>query len=115
MQIIDNPTIGADIEVFLANKRTREVVSAEGIIKGTKENPYVWDTFNKYFAISLDNVLAEFCIPPARTNNEWYANIQKSLSYINSVIPVELGTMAAPSANLDPKYLRTGQTFWLRA
>lgn len=101
--------IGADIELFLQHKQTKEIVSAEGFILGTKENPFVFDKKNQYFATSLDNVLAEFCIPPAKTKAEFYNNIRKSIGYINKTIPNDLCTVALPSANLDIKYLQTEQ------
>lgn len=101
--------IGADIELFLQNKSTGEIVSAEGFIKGTKEDPFVFDKKSKYFATSLDNVLAEFCIPPAKTKAEFYNNIRKSVGYINMNLPEDLCTVALPSANLHEKYLQTEQ------
>lgn len=101
--------IGADIELFLQDKNTKEIVSAEGFILGTKDKPHVFDRANPYFATSLDNVLAEFCIPPAKTKAEFYNNIRKSIGYINRFIPHDLCTVALPAANLDEKYLQTDQ------
>lgn len=124
MKIINNPTIGADIEVFLIDRHENEIVSAEPYIKGTKHEPFIFDESNKYFAISLDNVAAEFCIPPAKTVVEWTSHIQKALDYIKSAIPEQLDVEIRPSAILDSKYLQTitAQTFgcepdlnvWLR-
>ena len=34
---INNVLIGGDHEVFLRNKKNKEIVTAEGIIMGTKE------------------------------------------------------------------------------
>lgn len=124
-ELIRNATIGADIEVFLKDNLKNEIVSAEPYIKGTKHEPFNFDTSNKYFAVSLDNVLAEFCIPPAQTVVDWVGNISKALEYIQSAIPENLSVVATPSAILKPKYLRTinAQTFgcegdlniWLKA
>lgn len=106
---IKNVTIGADVEVFLKNKTTGEIVSAEGHIKGTKEQPFIFDQTNKYFATSLDNVLAEFCIPPATNKAEFYNYLRKSLGYINNNIPKELCTAIVPAHSLDFKWLQTEQ------
>lgn len=110
---LSNVTVGADIEVFLQHRKTKKIISAEGIIKGTKEIPFVFDNENPFFCISLDNVLAEFCIPPARTAAEFAANIKRSMNYISSTIPEELCIAVLPSANLDRKFLATlnAQTF----
>lgn len=105
--LIGNPTIGSDIEMFLMDKVTKEIVSAEGYIRGTKNEPFNFDKSNKFFAISLDNVSAEFCIPPVTNNVDWLENIKKSVGYINSVIPTNLMCVAQPAAILDEKYLQT--------
>lgn len=111
--LIKNFLIGADIEVFLQNKTDGSIVTAEGIIKGTKKEPFNFDKADKFFATSLDNVMAEFCIPPAKTASEFYNFIQKSLKYINDNIPKELQTVALPAAEINPIYLQTenAQTF----
>jgi hypothetical protein len=106
---ITNILIGADIEMFLKNKVTGEYVSAEGLIQGTKDEPFNFDKSNKYFATSLDNVSTEFCIPPAKTKAEFYANIAKSVGYINSILPNDLCTVAEPAVNFDIKWLQTEQ------
>lgn len=99
--------VGADIEVFLQHKDTDEIVSAEGIIPGTKESPYKFKEGDDFFALSLDNVMAEFCIPPARTANEFDANIQEAIHYIEKSIPDNLKVLAIPSANIKEEFLQT--------
>lgn len=107
MKLINNVTIGADIELFLRDKTTNDIISAEGFIQGTKDKPFVYDETNRYFAVSLDNVLAEFCIPPANNPLDFYKYIKKSVEYIQSVIPKEFICEALPSAILKDKYLQT--------
>jgi hypothetical protein len=101
--------LGADPEVFLQHKATGKIISAEGYIKGTKDIPFSFDPDQPMFGLSLDNVLAEFTIPPAKSPDEFYAYLQKGLAYINSVIPSELCTAIIPSATLDPAQLQTEQ------
>lgn len=112
-KLVENVLIGADIELFLQEKNSGEIVSAEGFIKGTKHLPFNFDSANKYFSTSLDNVLGEFTIPPVTDRERFIEYIKKSVSYINSVIPETLCTVARPSASLDSKYLQTenAQTF----
>lgn len=107
MKLINNPSIGTDFELFLMHKRTKEIVSAEGIIQGTKYVPFVFDPENPYFSTSLDNVLAEATIPPVNNVNDWVANIAKSRNYIESILPEHLCTAAIPAAILKPRYLAT--------
>ena len=106
-KLITNPLIGADIEVFLMHKVSGEIVSAEGFVKGTKNEPFNFDPASKYFATSLDNVLGEFCIPPATNKVNFIENIKKSLEYLNATIPDELCTVSKPAAILKDKYLQT--------
>lgn len=101
--------IGADCEMFLKNKKTNEIVSAEGFVQGTKEEPFVFDPSNNFFATSLDNVLAEFSIPPATNKVEFYNYLRKSIRYINTSIPKEYCTVASPAEILQDYYLQTTQ------
>lgn len=102
-----NPTIGADIEVFLQDISTKEVVSAEGIIKGTKYEPFQFMDGNPFYATSLDNVMAEFCIPPAKDADDFVKGIQTSLGYIAGSIPKHLQIFAYPAVKVGEKYLQT--------
>jgi hypothetical protein len=99
--------IGADIEVFLQNKENGQVVSAEGLIPGKKDKPFIFDDVSNFHAISLDNVMAEFCIPPATTPADFYFGIEKALKYIESIIPKNLEILIAPAAQLEDKWLQT--------
>jgi Phage phiEco32-like COOH.NH2 ligase-type 2 len=105
--MINNYSIGSDIELFLRDKQTGEIVSAEGIAKGTKHEPYVFDPSSKYFATSLDNVLYEFCIPPSRRLEEFVNNIKKSMSYVNATLPDRLCYAPIASARLAMHFLET--------
>jgi hypothetical protein len=108
---VKNWKIGADIEFFLKDKQTGEIVSAEGFVQGTKHNPFNFDKSNKFFATSLDNVLAEGCIPPIEAgptgNEKFKLYIQKLIAYFNHSIPSHLVVASVPSAILDPKWLQT--------
>lgn len=105
--IFNNILLGSDCEWFLQDKNTKEIISAEGIVKGTKDCPFYFDPENDFFATSLDNVLAEGNIPPAKTAYQFYKNLEKLNKYINANIPANLQTLAIPSARLDEKWLAT--------
>lgn len=101
--------IAADVEVFVKNRVTAEIVSAEGLIDGSKDDPYIFDKTNKYFATTLDNVLAEFCIPPASNKEEFYNYLRKSLSYVNKRIGKRYCAAIFPAFVLNDQWLQTDQ------
>lgn len=109
MKNIEIKTIGADVEMFLFNKRTNKVISAEGYIKGSKYDPFNFDESNEFWTISLDNVLAEFTIPPVQTANDFIQNLKRGIEYVKSILPKNLTPVALPAANLDKRYLKTPQ------
>lgn len=102
-------TIGTDAEVFLRDKEKNEIISAEGLIKGSKYQPFKFDKANKWFSTQLDNVLAEFTIPPAKTASEFIRGINKSIGYIKNTLPKSIEPVIQASANLNEKYLMTKQ------
>ena len=105
--------IGSDIEVFLKEKESGKIVTAEGIIKGTKKEPYQFDPSNKFFATSLDCVSAEFGLEPAKTAGQFYLNVQKALRYIEEMLPDNLQMEISACARLDEDQLQsvTANTF----
>jgi len=106
MQLINNLTIGADIEAFLENN-TGNIVSAEPYCKGTKHEPFNFDSSNKWYTTSLDNVLFEFTIPPAKYLQSWINDIDVAKKYIKSIIPKDLMLQFIPSAELADSELQT--------
>lgn len=105
---VANYSLGSDVEFFLRNKETNEIISAEGIVQGTKKEPFKFDPNNAFFATSLDNVMAEGNIPPAKSPKEFYLYVEKLRKYIDSVVaPQNLETVAIPAARLDFEQLMT--------
>lgn len=104
---VSNYLIGSDVEFFLRNKEDGEIVSAEGLIQGTKKEPFKFDKENSFYATSLDNVMAEGNIPPASAPSEMWKAVEKLRAYIDSTVPQELETVAIPSARLDFRHLMT--------
>jgi hypothetical protein len=107
--MITGITIGADCEVFAKHKKSGEIVSAENLILGTKDKPYVFDATNKYFATSLDNILAEFCIPPATSKEMFYQYLRKSLGYVNKKLGKDHCVAIEQAISMDPVWLQTDQ------
>lgn len=104
---IKNLKIGADPELFL--EKNGEIISAEGLIGGSKQKPKLIS--DEGHAIQEDNVMVEFNIPPSTSSKEFKDNINFVKDYLNTLCKVYPGTKLnfETSAKLDPKYLKTKQ------
>ena len=109
MKLINKVKIGTDPEFFIQDRITKEVVSGEGLIGGTKDNPKKISEVGH--AIQEDNIMAEFNIPPAIDENSFSKDIQFVIDYIADMLPYNLEPYIVPSAFLDEKYLQTEQAF----
>jgi hypothetical protein len=78
-------TLGTDTEVQIQDK-TGDLISAVGLIGGSKENPRWFDGFN----IQEDNTNVEFAINPVSTVDEWVSLIESAMSKVSEVLG-ELG------------------------
>lgn len=104
--MIQNFLIGADIEAFLRDKQTQGIVSAEGIVKGSKYEPFNFDPSNRWFGTSLDNVLAEFTIPPTTDEGSFLSSILHCKQYIDTMDD-RLCSAFIPCHRMDEQYLQT--------
>lgn len=98
--------VGSDPEVFVTNIKTGEIVSAIGLIPGTKDEPF---NIEGGCAIQTDNVMCEFCVPPTNNATQLYASIQLALATLDSMLPENIKTTIIASATLDQKYLNNKQ------
>ena len=105
-----NISLGTDPEIFIENET--EIVSAEGLIPGTKYEPH--PITDKGHCIQIDNIAFEFNIPPCTTKEEYVENInyvKEHLAVIAEANGCKLSTKA--SGEINPAYLQTenAQTF----
>jgi hypothetical protein len=103
---MNNIRIGADPELFL--EKDGEVISAEGLVGGTKKSPR--KITEEGHAVQEDNIMVEFNIPPASTCEEFKAGIKHVLEYLTTFAEIhscKLSKLA--SAKVNRIYLRTPQ------
>ncbi len=102
--------VGTDPEVFIRDTKKEKFVSGEGLIGGTKEEPT--PIAEGGFAIQEDNVMAEFCVPPARDAETMADNIDFVINYLNKKvegIDPNLMIVITPSAVFNPEDLTSEQ------
>lgn len=78
---IRNVTIGADPEMFIVDtSKDNKVISAVGLIPGEKGTPWAKKEWASGFGMEIDNVLAEFNIPPVSDKKTFieYMNFMKN-------------------------------------
>lgn len=83
---ISSFTLGSDPELFITNTKTNKVISSVGLIPGVKDNPYISNDMPKGFGIEIDNILAEFNIPPCKSLEEWINNIEYMKNYLRCFV-----------------------------
>lgn len=79
-------TVGSDPEFFIINEETKEFVSSEGIVGGTKDNPSpVFDDGEfKGHAVQEDNVMAEITIPPVTSALQLKREVDLVINFLNN-------------------------------
>lgn len=91
-------TFGCDPEVFVVNSRGR-AVSAEGLLPGTKEEPYPVEGG----AVQVDGMAAEYNIDPVSNYEDFRANNVKVLEQLEKMLPTGYKIRIKPSVVFDKK------------
>ena len=76
--ILKNIKVGSDPELFIVNTKTNKVVSSIGLIPGVKGEAYRSPEMPEGYGLQIDNILAEFNIPPTNKKEEFIASMNSS-------------------------------------
>lgn len=105
--MIKNVMLGSDPELFIINSKTKEVVSSIGLIPGEKGDPWT-EGLPEGYGLEIDNILAEFNIPPCKTKKEWihHMNFMKDFirDFVKKVNP-DYDIMHVASQHVNPAIL----------
>jgi len=107
MSKIINALVGADIEVFVKDTVAGKIISAEGLIGGTKKSPLLLE--RKGCALQEDNVMAEFNVNPTNNPQDMYEDIVYVLNTLTNRLPEGFDIEVAASAIIDESFLQTNQ------
>ena len=101
-----NIKLGTDPEIFI--EKDGEIVSAVGMIPGTKQEPH--PITDKGHCIQTDNIAFEFNIPPCSTPEEYVENINFVKEHLEVLAKANNCTLSKlASGDINPKYLQTEQ------
>lgn len=98
VEAMDGLTFGADPELFVIN-REGHFVSAEGLIPGTKEEPYKVDGG----AVQVDGVAAEFNIDPVTNFTDFKKNMRGVQKQLKAMLPKGYDLVCTPTAVFRPE------------
>lgn len=84
---LKNVTLGTDPELFIKDFYTDKIISSIGIIPGEKGKAYT-EGLEKGFGLQIDNILAEFNVPPVKLENKegFVNNIIAMIYYIDGYV-----------------------------
>ncbi len=99
-------TIGSDPEFFLRNKKDNKLISAVGILNGTKNNPQILESGG---GLHYDNVALEFSTKPQKNGNAFVDHLIKVFKDVHGVLPEDLEIMHTPAADFDDDQLQTDE------
>lgn len=100
-------SIGTDPEAFVINVKTGEIISAIGLIPGDKDEPFPISPDGH--AIQTDNVMVEFCVPPANNAEQLNKDIRICIEHINNMLPENTEVTIIASSIMAKKYLKHPQ------
>lgn len=104
MSRIVNPTLGSDPEVFVYAEDVKQIVSAIGLIGGSKQEPRPIGHAPGFF-VQEDNVLAEFNIPPSESRYGFISAIHTGLDIVKKELPQRFSIKIQPSHVFEPVQL----------
>ncbi len=98
-----NLLMGADPELFVRDTITGKLVSAYGMIPGTKEKPYPV----KRGAVQVDGMAVEFNIDPAATEDEWVLNLITVMAQLQRMLPLHHELAIMSTAEFGEEYIKS--------
>lgn len=86
MTKIQNYLVGADPELFICDASKDKIISSIGLIPGVKGKAYRPAELPEGFGLQIDNILAEFNVPPTRDKNDFVNNMEVMKNYIRDYV-----------------------------
>lgn len=104
---IENLLIGSDPEAMIIEEASGKMISAVGLIPGTKDEP---QPIGNGCYIQADNVNVEWCLPPTKNPKDFFTNLRYCVKYTNSILPQGLRVVFKSSHEFDADQLLTKES-----
>lgn len=79
--------VGSDPELFIVDtSKDNKIISSIGLIPGVKGNAYKPAELPEGFGLQIDNILAEFNIPPTRDKGDFITHMMVMKDYIRDYV-----------------------------
>lgn len=95
--------IGADPELFIRDKSTKQIISAHNLLPGTKWEPHKVNQG----AIQVDGVAAEFNIDPCQNLENWTFNISSVMQTLQKTLGDKYELVSEPTNTFAWDYFKT--------
>jgi hypothetical protein len=96
---------GCDPEMFITDSNG-SLVSAEGLIPGTKQEPHKVDGG----AVQVDGLAAEFNIDPVDNFKDWNDNIVSVVAQLKKMLPSGYGLLIEPAVRFSPEVMNAASS-----
>lgn len=97
LKLMEGMQIGADPELFIFNPETNEYICPDGLIPGTKEEPFKVDGG----AVQQDGFAAEFNIDPCDNYADFSDRIRSVQGQLKKMLPAGLELRPVPTAQFS--------------
>lgn len=91
--------VGCDPEIFVRDVETNQLVTAHGLVSGTKKKPLKVE----HGAVQVDGMALEINIIPAKTRQEFITNIKSVYNELQRMVPLHK-LCIEPTATFDRAY-----------
>lgn len=83
---INNYLLGSDPELFIVDTSKNKIISSIGLIPGEKGDAYKPAELPEGFGLQIDNILAEFNIPPTDNVDDFVTSIEVMKDWIRGFL-----------------------------
>lgn len=109
---IENFIVGSDPELFIVDTKKDKIISSIGLIPGEKGAAYHPANLPEGFGLQIDNILAEFNIPPTNNEEDFVTSMNVMKEFIRGFVKLknpDYDILCRASAFVDEDQLQSDE------